>query len=93
MIIVGLEKSKMCLIITDKGDEMGKTLLEKSPRGVTLMDGTGMYTNKHHNILLTCVKSRQLPQVRQIVKSVDENAFVIVTESTEVRGKGFKDWE
>ena len=93
LILVGLEKSKMCLIITDKGEELSKTLLERSPRGVTLLDGKGMYTNKHHNIILTCVKSRQLPLIRQIVKSIDENAFVIVTESTEVRGKGFKDWE
>ncbi|MBQ7349148.1 MAG: YitT family protein, partial [Clostridia bacterium] len=46
VVLVGLEKSKMCIIITDKGEEMGKTLVEKSPRGVTLMDGKGMYTNK-----------------------------------------------
>ena len=93
LILVGLEKSKMCIVITDKGEEMGKTLVERSPRGVTLMDGKGMYTNKHHDVILTCVKNRQLTQFRQIVKEVDENAFVIINESTEVRGKGFKEWD
>ncbi len=93
IVLVGLEKSKMCVVITDKGEEMGKTLVEKSPRGVTLMDGKGMYTGKHHDVIITCVKSRQLPQFRKIVHEIDECAFVIVNDSNEVRGKGFKDWE
>lgn len=93
VILVGLEKSKMCIVITDKGEELGKTLVERSPRGVTLLDGTGMYTGKQHGVLLTCVKNRQLTQFRQIVKEVDENAFVIINDSVEVRGKGFKDWD
>lgn len=90
MILVGFEKSKLCIIITDKGEEIGKTLVEKSPRGVTLLDGTGMYTNKEHAVLLTCVKNQQLPQLKQIVKSLDEHAFIIINESVEVRGQGFK---
>ena len=93
IILVGLEKSKMCIVITAKGEEMGKTLVARSPRGVTLMDGKGMYTDKHHHVLLTCVKNRQLTQFRQIVKEVDENAFVIINDSIEVRGKGFKEWD
>lgn len=93
VVLVGLEKSKMCIIITDKGEEMGKTLVERSPRGVTLLDGKGMYTNKHHEVLITCVKNRQLTQFRQIVHEIDENAFVIINDSTEVRGKGFKEWD
>ena len=83
----------MCIVITDKGEELGKTLVERSPRGVTLLDGTGMYTGKQRGVLLTCVKNRQLTQFRQIVKEIDENAFVIINDSVEVRGKGFKDWD
>ena len=55
------------------------------------MDGKGMYTNTHHDVVLTCVKNRQLTQFKEIVREVDENAFVIINESTEVRGKGFKE--
>lgn len=93
IVLVGLEKSKMCFIITDKGREMSKTLVERSPRGVTVMDGKGAYTDSHHDVVLTCVKNRQLMQLRQIVKEVDEHAFVIINDSTEVRGKGFKEWD
>lgn len=90
MILVGFEKSKLCIIITDKGQEISETLLKNSPRGVTMLDGQGMYTHKEHNVLLTCVKNHQLTQLKQIVKSIDEHAFIIVNESAEVRGQGFK---
>lgn len=90
MILVGFEKSKLCIIISDKGEEISKTLLENSPRGITMWNGQGMYTHKEHNVVLTCVKNHQLSQLKQIVKSIDEHAFIIINESAEVRGQGFK---
>lgn len=90
MIIVGFEKSKLCIIISDKGKEISDILLKNSPRGVTMLEGEGMYTEKEHNVLLTCVKNRQLTQLKQLVRSVDETAFIIINESVEVRGKGFQ---
>lgn len=89
VIIVGFEKSKLCIIVSDKGEEISRKLIENSPRGVTMLDGKGMYTHNNHNVVLTCVKSPQLTQLKQIVKSVDETAFIIINESVEVRGKGF----
>ena len=90
MILVGGEKSKLCIIITDKGAEVSSCLLQNSPRGVTMLEGEGMYTHKDRDVLLTCVKKRQLNQLKQIVYNVDKNAFIIVNDSVEVRGKGFQ---
>lgn len=90
VVLVGAEKSKLCIIITDKGEEIAKTLIEKSPRGVTMLEGEGMYTHKEHNVLLTCVKNRQLTQLREIVKNIDSHAFIIINDSVEVRGQGFQ---
>ena len=89
-ILVGFEKSKLCIIISDKGEEISKTLLENSPRGITMWDGQGMYTHKEHNVLLTCVKNHQLSQLKELVNSVDPRAFIIINDSAEVRGQGFK---
>lgn len=93
VILMGLEKSKLCIIITNKGREIAQTLIEKSPRGITMLNGEGMYKHEERDVLLTCVKNRQLTQLRQIVHSVDDTAFVIINESVEVRGKGFTSWE
>ena len=90
VVLMGLEKSKLCIIITDKGREVSKTLIERSPRGVTMLNGTGMYTDKEHDVVMTCVKNRQLTQLKTIVKEVDEKAFIIINDSVEVRGQGFQ---
>ncbi len=91
VILVGLEKAKLCIIVSDKSEEIAKTLIENSPRGVTMLSGVGMYTNQEHKLLLTCVKNRQLIQVKQIVKDIDKHAFMIINDSFEVREQGFKD--
>jgi uncharacterized membrane-anchored protein YitT (DUF2179 family) len=92
-VLVGFEKSKLCIIICNKGEEIAKTLIERSPRGITMLNGEGMYRHENRDVLLTCIKNRQLTQLRQIVHSVDESAFVIINDSVEVRGKGFTSWE
>lgn len=90
MIVIGIDRAKLCYIITDKAEQISQTLIEQSPRGVTLIEGKGMYTHVNHGVLMTCIKTKQLPQLKEIVQSIDENAFVIIGEASEVRGKGFK---
>ncbi len=90
IVLVGLEKSKFCFIISEKGEEISNLLVKNSPRGVTMITGEGMYTHKNRNVLMTCVKNRQLPQLKHLVYSVDPNAFVIINDAKEVRGKGFE---
>lgn len=90
MVLIGFEKSKTCIIISDKGEEISKTLIENSPRGITMLEGRGMYTNQEHHVLLTCVKNQQLSQLKKIVKDIDDKAFIIINEAVEVRGQGFK---
>lgn len=93
IILVGLEKSKLCIVVTNKGEEVSDNLIKRSPRGITLLEGRGMYTHQDRQVLISCVKNRQLSQFRQIVHESDANAFVIISDSNEVRGKGFKGWE
>ena len=93
VVLMGLEKSKLCIIITDKGEEVSKTLIARSPRGVTMLNGKGMYTDKDHDVVMTCVKNRQLSALKAIVKEVDEHAFIIINDSVEVRGQGFQSLE
>ena len=89
-ILVGLEKSKLCIVITNKGEEIAKTIIKQCPRGVTRLDSEGMYTNLHHDVLMTCVKNHELTKVKKIINTVDPTAFVIINDSTEVRGLVFK---
>ena len=91
LLIMGLNKSKQCYIITEFGPEISKCLIEHSPRGVTLIEGTGMYTETKKEVLMTCVKPQQIDQLKNIVHQIDPHAFIVVTDANEVIGKGFSD--
>ena len=89
-IIVGLQTSKMCYIITDKADIIGDFLIKNSPRGVTNFTGEGVYSKKTKNMLMTVIKRNQLIKLKEWIYALDPNAFVIVSDTTEVLGNGFK---
>lgn len=90
LIVLGLNKAKMCYIITTKSETISDFLISHSPRGITLINGTGMYTKMPKDVLLTCVKNNQVSYLKSSIKQLDDNAFVVVTDATEVYGKGFK---
>lgn len=90
-IVTGLNRAKMCYIITDHPEEVSRVLLAHSPRGVTNVSGTGMYTHTPRGVLMTVVKRHQLVELKRLVQSADALAFVIVSETTEVLGKGFQE--
>ena len=54
------------------------------------MQGKGMYTDNSREVLLTVVKKTQINQLKEWVKTIDINAFMIVSETNEVLGNGFK---
>ena len=90
VIVMGFTKAKLCYVITEKHAEISEFLLSHSPRGITLVNGEGLYSKRPKGILLTCVKNNQIEQIKQAVKSIDDNAFVIVCDAHEVYGKGFR---
>ena len=89
LLVIGLEKAKLCYIITDKAEEIADVMIHKSPRGMTLIQGEGMYSKTDKGVLITCVKRHQIPQLRKTIKEIDEHAFFIVSEANEVYGQGF----
>ena len=90
IIVVGFNQAKLCYIITEKSEEISQHLLSSSPRGITLLKGTGMYTRLPKDMLLTCVRANQLLLLKSAVRAIDANAFVIVCAANEVYGKGWR---
>jgi uncharacterized membrane-anchored protein YitT (DUF2179 family) len=62
-------------------------------RGVTSLEGTGMYTGEVHNVLLCAATKAQLTHLKTIVHQTDPQAFVVVGPAEEVLGKGFKGFD
>ena len=89
LVLYGTVNSKVCYIITEKSDMMKDGLLNDLHRGVTLLHGEGAWSGKEKDIILCVIKRSQIVELKHLVRRVDENAFVIVSDSREVFGKGF----
>lgn len=89
-IQLGFNSKKSVIIISDKSDNIAPLIMEKLHRGITLIDGIGAYTKEEKHIIYCVVTSTQIGKVKDIVKKLDPNAFVVITDATEVRGEGFK---
>jgi uncharacterized membrane-anchored protein YitT (DUF2179 family) len=90
VVQMGLSVSKMALIITDKEVEMKPRILSDLDLGLTQLKGLGGYTEDERPILLCVLSPNKISGLKQLVRSVDPKAFVIVTNATEVLGEGFK---
>ena len=90
LVQVGLGRSKMTLVITSKQEEVREAILNKIDRGMTKLTAYGGYTDQERPILMCVVDQTEFTKLKQIVKSIDPSAFVIVTDASEVLGEGFK---
>ncbi|WLR53312.1 YitT family protein [Bacillus tianshenii] len=90
IVQVGFGRSKMALIITDREPEVRKGVLEKIDRGVTRISAQGGYTDDERPVLMCVVEQSEFTKLKQLVKSIDSSAFVIVMDASEVLGEGFK---
>lgn len=88
---LGGQQAKQVFIITDKLEEVLEMILETLDRGATLIDGKGGYTNQEKQLIMTILMTKQYAQLEKTVKEIDENAFLIVSDVTEVHGDGFYD--
>lgn len=89
-ILEGLSFSKAALIISEHSDIIAKEILTQLDRGVTGLSGRGMYTLNNKEILLCVVSRKQVIQLKDAVKFIDNRAFLLVFDVREALGEGFE---
>lgn len=80
----------VALIISQHSDALARVLLAELQRGVTRLDGVGMYTGQASKVLLVALTLTEISHLKAIVSHLDPNAFVIVMPAQEVLGRGFQ---
>lgn len=86
----GIDFAKMILIISPKNQEISKRVNIQMRRGATALYGKGMYKNEDKQILMCVVSRGEVRHIMKIIRDIDKNAFIIITNAREVYGKGFK---
>jgi len=80
----------LAFIITTHKDAIASRLMKELGRGVTALEGVGMYTGELRDVLLCAVSDIQIAHVEEIVHTGDPDGFVVFTQANEVRGGHFK---
>lgn len=88
-VIKGLSDYKTVTVISDQNNEIAAEIMEKLHRGVTLLEGKGGYTGTSKMVINCVVNNYEIPKLKEIVLTLDPNAFMFISDTAEVSGKGF----
>ncbi len=92
VVLYGRDGAKMVYIISDCPETITKRILEELDVGVTYINGQGAYSMKDKKVILCVIRKPVYPKVEEIVKEEDPEAFLIVTDATEIYGEGYKSY-
>ena len=88
-IIQKLNISKIAFVITNKGEEISKFLIATSPRGITLINAVGAYSDEKKKMLFCALKEHEVPSFQKKILEIDNEAFIVYSESQQIMGNGF----
>ncbi|MDD5952909.1 MAG: YitT family protein [Oscillospiraceae bacterium] len=91
-VLYGLDVGvgKMMFIISDHNEEIAEQILRTKGRGVTFLYAKGAYSKRERTVLFCAVRKFEMPQIRQLVRKIDERAFLIIGEAGQISGEGFQ---
>ena len=90
MVLENINTHKYFHIITTHPREIEEYITRTLKRGATELHGEGAYTHEGRSILLTVMNRRQGILLRRYVRSVDPHAFVLIMNTGDIIGKGFR---
>ena len=91
--LYGMDSSKVAYIISEHSGDIIREIAGKLHRGVTILHGAGSYSGESRDILMCAFKQKQIVGLKQAVKEVDPDAFLIVCDAHDVLGRGFRDYD
>lgn len=90
LVQTGLSHDKLLFIVTEKGASAVREIVETLDRGVSVLDVRGGYTVTERKLLLCAVRASDVARVTKAVRVLDRDAFIVVTETADILGAGFR---
>lgn len=85
-VLLGISKKKAFYIITNEDEKVQKFIREEMKRGASIIDIKGGYHNQKDQIIFTVIPTNEYFILKNGVMEIDPKAFVLVTDSYEVKG-------
>lgn len=89
-----LDSMNMCkafTIITTKADEIDDYIMNEMHHGATIHNASGAYSGEAKKVIITVCKRTEALRLRRKIKEIDPHSFIIITKTSEIMGKGFRD--
>ena len=87
LVVSGLSQRKAIMIVSVKWQEISHEIMDRLQRGVTVVRGEGGYSGRELRILYSVIAFQELSRFKEMIRNIDPEAFVVVTETLEVMGK------
>ncbi|MBQ8929976.1 MAG: YitT family protein [Oscillospiraceae bacterium] len=88
--VIALGQSKLQVtVVSEKADAIRRAILERLDRGVTMLAGKTGFTGAETELVMSVLSTRELPKIKVLVQQLDPEAFMVITQVSEVRGRGF----
>lgn len=91
LVVVRGAHAKSVYIVSAHAEQIAQRIMHELDRGVTGIYSQGLYKKDARMMLLCVMRNKELPRLLELVRSVDAEAFTIITDVREVRGMGFSE--
>lgn len=89
-VMYGISAGKLTLIVTEHSREVAEKIDQATGRGATFLKAQGSYSGENKDVVMCACNNKQMYGIRSVVKEIDPDSFIIIMESNEVLGEGFK---
>ena len=92
-MMFGFSSSMLAMIVTDNGKAACDAIDRVADRGSTILQGRGGYGGAPKDVVLCACSNKQLYEIEHAVQAIDPGCFIIMLQSNEVHGEGFRQLE
>ncbi|MCX8130411.1 MAG: YitT family protein [Clostridia bacterium] len=90
LVLEGMNICKQMVIVSSKPDEVKNFIINNLGRGATIYKATGAFTNEEKQVITTVLNRKQAIKLRVFIKGIDTRAFITISNTSEIIGKGFR---
>ena len=88
-VLVGFSRAKVAFVMSKEQDKIREAVLHQMDRGLTILHASGGYSQEENPVLMIVLGQTEVPRLRAVVREHDPDAFLVVSDTAEVMGKGF----
>lgn len=89
-VIESINLCKFFSIVTSKPEEVCDYVIHTLNRSATVINAEGAYSHEERSVVLTACRRGEAVKLRQKLKMIDSHAFMFITNTSEIIGKGFR---